>query len=71
MGKDGVFVISKEVIDEILMRSDIETLKLALIDECESAEHNDMNSWKAALYRGLVSNFDKVKVYVFSLCINN
>lgn len=53
-----------------VMQSNMEILKLALIAECESAEYNDMNSWKAALYRGLVSNFDKVKVYLFNLCIN-
>ena len=52
-----------------VMQSDPETLKLALMDECESAEINDMNSWKAALYRGLVTNFDKVKSYVLKLCL--
>lgn len=51
------------------MRSGPETLRLALIDECESAENNDLNSWKAALYRGLVANFEKVKAYIFRLCL--
>jgi len=41
------------------------------MDECESAEINDMNSWKSALYRGLVENFDKVKAYIFQLFLND
>lgn len=48
-----------------IIQSDADTLKLSLIDECKSAEINDVNSWKAALYRGLVKSFDKVKVYLF------
>lgn len=53
-----------------VMQSDPETLRLALMDTCESAEVNDKNSWKSALYRGLVQNFDKVKAYIFQLCVN-
>ena len=49
-----------------LCQSSDETLRLSLMDACESAEYNDMNSWKAALYRGLVANFDKVKEYILS-----
>lgn len=50
-----------------LCQSGEETLRLSLMDVCESAEYNDMNSWKSALYRGLVANFDKVKAYIISL----
>ena len=53
---------------KVVTHSEPEALKLALIDECESAEVNDINSWKAALYRGLVANFDKVKEYILALC---
>ena len=52
-----------------IIQSNPEVLKLSLIDECESAELNDMNSWKSALYRGLVANFDKVKKYIFGLSV--
>ena len=52
-----------------IIQSNLEVLKLSLIDECESAELNDMNSWKSALYRGLVVNFDKVKKYIFGLSV--
>ena len=53
-----------------LGQSGDEALRLSLVDTCESAEHNDMNSWKSALYRGLVADFDKVKAYIFSLCLD-
>lgn len=42
-----------------------------LDDICEmrsSAEANDMNSWKSALYRGLENEFSKVKAWLFSDC---
>lgn len=67
----GEIANSMHMWKKTVMQSNIETLKLSLMDECESAEYNDMNSWKAALYRGLVDNFDKVKTYVFNLCIND
>ena len=43
-----------------------------LDDICEmrsSAEANDMNSWKSALYRGLEKEFPKVKAWLFSDCL--
>ena len=50
-----------------LFQSGEQALKLSLEDECESAEKNDLNSWKSALYRGLINNFDKVKSYITQL----
>lgn len=41
-------------------------------DICEmrsSAEANDLNSWKSALYRGLEKEFTKVKAWLFSDCL--
>ena len=43
-----------------------ELLKLSIESECKSIEQNDINSWKAALYRGLLSDFEKLKTYFFS-----
>ena len=43
-----------------------------LDDICEmrsSAEANDLNSWKSALYRGLEKEFPKVKAWLFSDCL--
>ena len=43
-----------------------------LDDICEmrcSAEANDLNSWKSALYRGLEKEFPKVKAWLFSVCL--
>lgn len=43
-----------------------------LDDICEmrsSAEVNDLNSWKSALYRGLEKEFPKVKAWLFSECL--
>ena len=43
-----------------------------LDDICEmrsSAEANDLNSWKSALYRGLEEEFPKVKAWLFSECL--
>ena len=43
-----------------------------LDDICEmrsSAEANDMNSWKSALYRGLETEFPKVKVWLLGGCV--
>ena len=42
-----------------------------LDDICEmrsSAEANDLNSWKSALYRGLEKEFPKVKVWMLNKC---
>lgn len=39
-------------------------LRLYIDSECRSAEMNDINSWKSALYRGLVNNFDKLLAYL-------
>lgn len=39
-------------------------LRLSIDSECRSAEMNDINSWKSALYRGLVNNFDKLLAYL-------
>lgn len=39
-------------------------LRLSIDSECRSAETNDINSWKSALYRGLVNNFDKLLAYL-------
>lgn len=44
----------------------IEMLRLAIEAECKSIEQNDINSWKAALYRGLISDFEKLKAYFFN-----
>lgn len=45
----------------------------AVIDDIHemriSAEANDMNSWKAALYRGLEKEFPKLKAWLFSCCL--
>ena len=49
---------------KVMFQSGEQALKLSLEDECESAEKNDLNSWKSALYRGLINNFDKVKSYI-------
>lgn len=41
-------------------------------DICEmrsSAEANDLNSWKSALYRGLEKEFPKVKAWLFNDCL--
>lgn len=67
---------SSEIADSIYMwtktvlQSNFDTLKLILMDECKSAELNDINSWKSALYRGLVKNFDKIKKHIFEHCIS-
>lgn len=37
---------------KVMFQSGEQALKLSLEDECESAEKNDLNSWKSALYRG-------------------
>lgn len=34
------------------------------IDVCKSAEENNLNSWKAALYRGLIREIDVVKTWL-------
>ena len=52
---------------KVMFQSGEQALKLSLEDECESAEKNDLNSWKSALYRGLINNFDKVKSYITQL----
>lgn len=52
---------------KVIFQSGEQALKLSLVDECESAETNDLNSWKSALYRGLINNFDKVKAYITQL----
>ena len=52
---------------KVLFQGGEQALKLSLADECESAEKNDLNSWKSALYRGLINNFDKVKSYITQL----
>ena len=52
---------------KVMFQSGEQALKLSLEDECESAEKNDLNSWKSALYRGLINNFDKVKAYITQL----
>lgn len=52
---------------KVMFQSGEQALKLSLEDECESAEKNDINSWKSALYRGLINNFDKVKSYITQL----
>ena len=44
-------------------------LKIYLAGKMTGLSLNDMNSWKSALYRGLVANFDKVKKHIFGLCI--
>ncbi len=49
---------------QILLESDSEILRLAITDVCASVENCDKNSWKAALYRGLVADFDKVITYL-------
>lgn len=58
---------TSEIANSIHMwrNKDVEILKLSIKEECESAEKIDINSWKSALYRGLVANFDKVKAYIF------
>jgi len=41
-------------------------------DICEmrsSAETNDLNSWKSALYRGLEQEFAKVKAWLLDNCL--
>lgn len=52
---------------KVMFQSGEQALKLSLEDECESAEKNDLNSWKSALYRGLINNFGKVKSYITQL----
>lgn len=44
----------------------LEQLYLIIEAECKSIELNDINSWKAALYRGLKSDFEKVKGFLFA-----
>lgn len=70
---NGEIANSVHMWKKTVIQSDPETLKLALMDECKSAELNDLNSWKSALYRGLVSDFDKVKAHILhlSLCQDN
>ena len=54
---------------ELVILGGIDQLKDCIYSECKSAEQNDMNSWKAALYRGLRKDFDKIKVYFFDRII--
>ena len=44
----------------------IDILKLSIEAESKSIEQNDINSWKAALYRGLITDFEKLKIYFFN-----
>ncbi len=43
---------------KILTVASPEALRAAIIDTKESAEENDLNSWRSALYRGLADNFE-------------
>ena len=53
-----------------LLSINAESELLAEIRETRmSAEANDLNSWKAALYRGLETEFAKVKAAVFANAI--
>lgn len=63
---------AQEIADKISMwetlvtAGGLEQLYLIIEAECKSIELNDINSWKAALYRGLKSNFEKVKGFLFT-----
>lgn len=48
-------------------KAGFEQLKASIECECQSIESNDINSWKAALYRGIVSDFDILKKYLQSM----
>ena len=52
-----------------IIQGDMDKLKLSIKEICQSAEYNDLNSWKSALYRGLVTNFNKVKAYMLLCCL--
>lgn len=52
---------------DLVNRAGFEQLKEYIDRECQSIENNDINSWKAALYRGLVSDFDILKKYLQSM----
>jgi hypothetical protein len=48
--------------------------KEVFTDICEmrsSAETNDLNSWKSALYRGLEKEFTKVRAWLLDKCLES
>ena len=49
--------------EEIVVLGGIEQLQDCIESECRSVERSDTNSWKAALYRGLKSDFNSIKAY--------
>ena len=52
--------------EELIEIGGIDQLQDCIETECRSVERSDTNSWKAALYRGLKSDFNKIKVYFFN-----
>jgi len=52
---------------ELVELGGIDELQTYIESECRSIEQSDVNSWKAALYRGLKNDFDKIKIYFFNL----
>ncbi|MBR2869338.1 MAG: HNH endonuclease [Clostridia bacterium] len=53
--------------ENLVNQAGIDELKIHIERECKSIESNDINSWRAALYRALVSDFDKLKDYLQSI----
>lgn len=49
---------------ELCHRADIKMVLQHFSDLCKSAEENDLNSWKAALYRGLIRQIDVVETWL-------
>lgn len=52
--------------EELVEFGGINQLQTYIESECKSIEKSDINSWKAALYRGLKNDFDKIKTYMFN-----
>ena len=49
--------------EELVVQGGIDQFKACIESECRSIEQSEINSWKAALYRRLKIDFEKIKAY--------